>query len=103
VFNKNGIEDLGILANIQENEYYIDGFPQEKLLQLKEEAIRIIHAISTGSIRFLKGMDQETFDILTEERIYLINKMLELEAPPEGINSRVWLSLIEDAKNILSG
>lgn len=102
LFYENGIEDIGILANIQDNEYIIDGFPNDKLLQLKKEARRINDAISTSSIMFLKGMDQKTFNIFTGKGIYLINKMLEFDAPPEGIASQVWISLIDDAKNILS-
>jgi hypothetical protein len=96
----NGIEDLGVLASIQENEYDIDGISQENLLRLQKEAIRVISAISTGSVRFLKGINQTTFDILQNKGIYLISKILELEAPPEGISHEVWSSLKEDARRI---
>ena len=97
----NGIEDLGILAGIRENDFVIEGVSWEELSQLQKEAIRVIKAISTGSVIFLKGIDQETLTILQSNKIYLINKILELNIPPEGIPHEVWSLLREDAMQIL--
>ena len=98
----NGIEDLGILAGIRENDFAIEGVSWEELSQLQKEAIRVIHAISTGSVIHLKGMDQNTLTILQNNNIYLINKILELDIPPEGLPNEVWSLLREDAMQILS-
>jgi hypothetical protein len=98
----NGIEDLGILAGIRENDFVIEGASWEELSQLQNEAIRVINAISTGSAIYLKGMDQNTLTILQSNNIYLINKILELDIPPEGIPNEVWSLLREDAMQILS-
>jgi hypothetical protein len=95
-----GIEDLSVLAGIQEDEFVVEGVPWEKLSQLRDEARRVIKANSTGSVRFLKGMNQETFDILQKRGIYLIKDILELEAPPEGISPDVWALITEDAKRV---
>jgi len=97
----NGIEDLGILAGIRENDFVIEGVSWEELSQLQKEAIRVIKAISTGSVRFLKGINQETLTILQNNNIYLINKILELDIPPEGISHEFWSLLKEDAMRIL--
>lgn len=96
----NGIEDLGILAGIRENDFVIEGVSWKEISQLQKEAIRIIKAISTGSIIFLKGIDQKTLTILQSNKIYLINKILELDIPPEGIPHEVWSLLREDAMRI---
>jgi hypothetical protein len=95
-----GIEDRGILAGIQEDEFVVEGVPSEKLSQLRDEARRVIGAISTDSVRFLKGMNRETLDILQRKGIYLIKDILELEAPPEGISPDVWALITEDAKTV---
>ena len=96
-----GIEDRGILAGIQEDEFVVEGVPSEKLSQLRDEARRVIGAISTDSVRFLKGMNRETLDILQRKGIYLIKDILELEAPPEGLSPDVWALITEDAKTVL--
>jgi len=97
----NGIEDLGILAGIRENDFVIEGVSWEELSQLQKEAIRVINAISTGSVIYLKGMDKDTLTILRSNNIYLINKILELDIPPKGISHEVWSLLREDAMRIL--
>ncbi len=96
----NGIEDLGILASIRENEFVIEDIHWEELSQLQKEAIRVIGAISTGSIRFLKGIDKQTFTILESHGIYIITKLLEQGVSPDGISSEVWSTLKDDAKRI---
>lgn len=95
-----GIEDLGVLAGIQEDEFVVEGVPPEKLLQLRDEARRVIGAISTDSVRFLKGMNRETLDILQRKGIYLIKDILEKRAPPEGISHDAWELITEDAKRV---
>jgi len=95
-----GIEDLGVLAETQEDEFVVEGVPSEKLLQLRDEARIAIGAISTDSVRFLKGMNRETLDLLQRKGIYLIKDILELEAPPEGISPDVWALITEDAKRV---
>ncbi|CAG1022405.1 hypothetical protein DOJK_01650 [Patescibacteria group bacterium] len=97
----NGIEDLGVLAGIRENDFVIEGVSWEELSQLQKEAIRVIKAISTGSVKFLKGIDQKTITILQSNKIYLINRILELDSAPEGIPHEVWSLLKEDAMRIL--
>jgi hypothetical protein len=96
-----GIEDLGVLAGIQEDEFVLEGVPSEKLSQLRDEARRVIGAISTDSVRFLKGMNRETLDILQRKGIYLIKDILEKRAPPEGISHDAWELITEDAKRVL--
>ena len=95
-----GIEDLRVLSEIQEDEFVVEGVPSEKLSQLRDEARRVIGAISTGSVRFLKGMNKETFDILQRNGIYLIKDILDQEALPEGISPDVWALITEDAKRV---
>jgi len=95
-----GIEDLGVLAGIQEDEFIVEGTPWKKLSQLRNEARREIRAISTDSVKFLKGMNQETFDILQRNGIYLIKDILEKEAPPKGISHDAWALITEDAKRV---
>ncbi len=95
-----GIEDLEVLAGIQEDEFVVEGVPSEKLLQLRDEARIAIGAISTDSVRFLKGMNRETLDLLQRKGIYLIKDILELEAPPENIPHDVWALITEDAKRV---
>ena len=95
-----GIEDREVLAGIQEDEFVVEGVPSEKLLQLRDEARIAIGAISTDSVRFLKGMNRETLDLLQRKGIYLIKDILELETPPEGISPDVWALITEDAKRV---
>ena len=95
-----GIEDLGVLAEIQEDEFVVEGVPWKILSQLRNEAGRVRSAISTDSVKFLKGMNRETLDILQRKGIYLIKDILELEAPPEGISPDVWALITEDAKRV---
>ena len=96
----NGIEDIGILAGIRETDFVIEGVSWKELSQLQKEAIRVIKAISTGSVIYLKGMDQNKLTILKNNNIYLINKILELDIPPEGISHEVWTPLREDAMRV---
>lgn len=95
-----GIEDLGVLAEIQEDEFVVEGVPWKILSQLRNEAGRVRSAISTDSVKFLKGMNRETLDILQRKGIYLIKDILELEAPPEGISPDVWALITEAAKRV---
>lgn len=97
----NGIEDLGVLAVIRENDFVIEGVSWEELSQLQKEAIRVIKAINNGSVRFLKGIDQKTLTILHNHKIYLIHEMLKLDVPLKGISNEVWFLLKEDAIRIL--
>jgi len=94
-----GIEDIRVLAGIQEDEFIVEGVPSEKLSQLRNEARRV-SAISTDSVRFLKGMNQETFDILQRNGNYLIKDILEKEAPSKGISHDAWALITEDAKRV---
>lgn len=96
----NGIEDLGVLAGIRENDFVIEGVPWEELSQLQKEAIRVIKAINTGSIKFLKGIDKQTFALLQGKGINLIRDILKLETTPEGISQETWNLMIDDAKRI---
>ena len=98
-----GIEDLGALAEIHGDEFVVEGVPWEELSQLRDEARRVIKVISKGSVRFLKGMNQETFDILQKVGIYLIKDILEKRTPPEGISPDVWALITEDAKRVSKG
>lgn len=95
-----GIEDIGVLAGIQGDVFVVEGVPSEKLSQLRDEARRVIGAIYTDSVRFLKGKNKETFDILQRNGIYLIKDILEREALPEGISPDVWALITEDAKRV---
>ena len=95
-----GIEDLGVLAVIQEDEFVVEGVPSEKLSQLRNEAGRVRSAIFTDSVKFLKGMNRETLDILQRKGIYLIKDILEKRAPPEGISHDAWELITEDAKRV---
>ena len=95
-----GIEDLGVLAGIQEDEFVVDGITWEELSRLRNEARRVIGAISKDSVKFLKGMNRETLDILQRKGIYLIKDILEKRAPPEGISHDAWALITEDAKRV---
>lgn len=98
----NGIEDLGTLAIATEEELQIEGFDVQQLQEFPMDARRIISALATGSIRFLKGIDQTTYDLLTKRGIYLITQIMKLTEIPEGMNSSTWSVMIEDAKRITS-
>ncbi|MFQ6073221.1 MAG: hypothetical protein ACE5KT_11065, partial [Methanosarcinales archaeon] len=98
----NGIEDLGTLAIATDEELQIEGLDVQQLKEFWEEAKRIISALATGSIRFLKGIDQTTYDSLTKKGIYLITQIMKLTEIPEGMSSSTWSVMIEDAKRITS-
>lgn len=95
-----GIENLGVLANLNDDDLNIQGFELEQIKDWRTEATRIIYAISSSSIRFIKGVDQRIFDLLTEKKIVLINQLLDLKEIPDGINETEWDIIINDAKRI---
>jgi len=95
----NGIEDLNKLAITKELE--IGVLDESKLHEYQKEARRIISAITTNSIRFLKGMNDDTYDLLTENGIYLIDELIK-DDTPAGINKEILQTLLEDAKRIKS-
>jgi hypothetical protein len=98
----NGIEDLETLAIATDEELQIEGFTVPQLREFQLEARRILNALATGSIRFLKGIDQTAYDLLTIRGIYLISQIRELTGIPGGMNSSTWSVMIEDAKRIMS-
>lgn len=102
ILYQNGIEDIGVLAGIDENEFVLEDISREKLAHYKHEARRIIQALSTDSIKYLKGMTQEVYAILTSKGIYLIQQVLAHETSPDGITESVWKTLTEDARRIQS-
>jgi len=97
----NGIEDIGTLRAVNENEILIKDMPLEEISRLKLESIRIIFALSTNRINFLSGITAEDIKILQKEGIYLIRQLLEREIIPEGINEWKWSLLVKDAKRII--
>lgn len=97
----NGIDDLGVLANLNDDDINIQGFELEQMKEWRAEAIRIIYAISSSSIRFIKGVDQRIFDMLMGKKIVLITQLLGLKEIPEGINETEWAIIINDAKQIM--
>lgn len=97
-----GIEDIGRLASVEGEDLSVDGFPPEQLFAFQEEARRIVMALETGSIRYLKGIDQNTYDILTKKEIYLITQLTKLTEIPEDIDSSIWSVIIDDARRIIS-
>ncbi|WP_406661554.1 hypothetical protein V7O66_03295 [Methanolobus sp. ZRKC3] len=100
LFYSKGIDDIGVLANIAKNDVEIEDFDWTHILQFKHEAIRIISALSTGSIKYLQGMDETLYSTLIDEGIYLIKQLLEKETIPEGIDECRWNLLREDARRI---
>lgn len=97
----NGIEDIGTLATINEREILIEDIQWEEISKFKSESIRIIHALSTNSIKYLNKIDLNDIKIFQNEGIYLIHQLLEREEVPEGINELKWSLLVEDAKRIV--
>lgn len=97
----NGIEDLGILAIASDEELEIKGFNIGELKKFQNDARRIINALSTGSIRFLKGIDNGTYKLLTEKGIYLITQILEKTNNPEGITPSKWDEIVKDGEAIM--
>jgi len=97
----NGIEDLGILAIASDEELKIKGFNSGELKKFQNDARRIISALSTGSIRFLKGIDNGTYKLLTEKGIYLITQILEKTDNPEGITPSKWDEIVKDGEAIM--
>lgn len=100
--HSNGIEDIGTLANVEGEDLSVDGFTSEQLFAFQKEARRIVMALQTGSIRYLKGIDQNTYDILTKKGIYLITQLTKLTEIPEDIDSSIWGVIIDDARKIIS-
>jgi len=98
----NGIEDLEILAVATDKELQVEGFDAIQLQKFQKEAIRIIRALLTGSIRFLKGIDETVFDLLAKKGIYLITQIIKLTEIPEDISPSTWTTMIDDAKRITS-
>ncbi len=96
-----GIEDLGILANLKEENLNIEGFEVTQIQDWRTDSRRIINSISTNSITFLEGMNPAINEILTGRGIHLINQLLGLTEIPEGINNREWDIIITDAKRIM--
>jgi len=50
---------------------------------------------------FLKGINQDIYNILAKNNIYLIEQIVELTESPEGIDSAVWKKIREDSKRIM--
>ena len=98
---ENGIEDIGVLAMTTDEELQVLRFDLQHLRDFQKEARRILWAQRTGSIRFLKGIDQSTYDILTTKGVHLITQILELTAPSEGIDPSKWDKMVTDAKWIM--
>jgi len=97
-----GIEDLGVLAMATDDELQIGNFDIQTMKELQKEAKRIINAQMTGSIRFLKGINRDNYNLLAKEGVYLIKQVLELADVPKGIESSVWEEIIEDAQRIMA-
>lgn len=97
----NGIEDLGVLAMATDEDLKIESFDIQKMKEFQREAIRVINALATNSIKFLKGVNQDIYDLLVKNNIYLIEQIVELTETPEGIDSVVWKKIREDAKRIM--
>lgn len=96
-----GIDDIDTLATVDENSISIKDLSREKICEFKSESIRIIYALSTHSIRYLRGIDAEDIKIFSKEGLYLIPQLFEREKIPEGINQWKWDLLVEDAKRII--
>lgn len=97
----NGIEDLRVLAMATDEDLKIESFDIQKMKEFQQEAIRVINALATNSIMFLKGINQDIYNILAKNNIYLIEQIVELTEAPEGIDSAVWKKIREDAKRIM--
>jgi len=97
-----GIEDLRVLAMATDDELQVNGFDIPKMKELRQEARRIIWALKTGSIKFLKGMNQEIYNLLVKKGIYLIEQIAELDKTPEEIDSEIWKKIRKDAQRIMT-
>jgi len=97
----NGIEDLRELAMATNEDLKIESFDIQKMKKFQQEAIRVINALATNSIMFLKGINRDIYNILAKNNIYLIEQIVELTEAPEGIDSAVWKKIREDAKRIM--
>ncbi|MBO8143542.1 MAG: hypothetical protein H0Z16_03020 [Thermodesulfobacterium sp.] len=97
----NGIEDLRVLAMVTDEDLKMESFDIQKMKEFQREAIRVINALATNSIKFLKGINQDIYNILLKNNIYLINQIIELTETPEGIDSAAWKKIREDAKRIM--
>ncbi|OYT33343.1 hypothetical protein B6U96_16145 [Archaeoglobales archaeon ex4484_92] len=97
----NGIEDLRVLAMATDEDLKIESFDIQKMKEFQQEAIRAINALGTNSIMFLKGINQDIYNILAKNNIYLIEQIVELTEAPEGIDFAVWKKIREDAKRIM--
>jgi len=97
----NGIEDLRVLAMATDEDLKIESFDIQKMKKFQQEAIRIINALATNSIMFLKGINRDIYNILAKNNIYLIEQIVELTEAPEGIDFAVWEKIKEDAKRIM--
>jgi len=100
--HSNGIEDIGTLISAEREDLSVEGFTPEQLFTFQREARRIAMALQTGSIRYLKGIDQNTYDILTKKGVYLITQLTKLTEIPEDIDSSIWSVIIDDARRIIS-
>lgn len=98
-FYNNGIEDLGELASTTDEELIIDGVDLERMKIYQKEAKRIAAALHFGSIKYLRGIDQPTYDILTSKGIHLTENLLKIQKPTE-IAQQIWDTMIQDAKRI---
>ena len=96
-----GIEDLGVLAMATDDELQIEDFDIQKMKELQQEARRIINALTTHSVRFRKGIDKKTYNLLAKKGVYLIKQVTEMTETPEGIDSLVWKKIVEDARRIM--
>lgn len=97
----NGIEDLGVLAMATDEDLKIESLDIQKMKEFQREAIRVINALATNSIKFLKGINQDIYNLLVKNGIYLIKQIVELTEAPEGIDSVVWEKIREDARRIM--
>jgi hypothetical protein len=99
-FHMNGIEDLDALASTDESDLDIHGILKATALYYQKEAKRVLAASQTGSIKYLKGMNQEIYGILTAQGVHLIEQILSITDIPEGIDREKWEILLSDAKRI---
>jgi hypothetical protein len=98
----NGIEDLGTFAIALEEDLNINGLDKDNLLKLQNEAKRVIMAIKTDSIRFLNGINEGTFDLLTSKGITLISELVKLDKAPENVKLAQWNVILIDSQRILN-
>jgi len=101
LFYSRGIDDITVLSIVTENEFVIEGVSWEQISYLKNEAIRVINALSTGSIKYLSKIDAASCEALEKEGIYLINELLQKEEAPNGMSEYTWNLLKEDARRVL--